>query len=166
MISVVSLRIVPCHVTSQRERKSSSRLAWYTSNALRPSSVRVLKVGLRMLHLLRSDPLLTEFPPFMLDVLKVVDSPAELPKCVHTWNEQRLKPVLKTAEIEYSGLANRRVQFYRDRQQSWAPRGFDEVLLLRPSGIWMVERHGARQFWRLKGWVRDLIDKKKRKLEN
>jgi hypothetical protein len=32
----------------------------------------------------RSDPLLSEFPPFMLNVLEVVDSPAESPKCVHT----------------------------------------------------------------------------------
>jgi hypothetical protein len=36
----------------------------------------------------RSDPLLPEFSPFMLDMLEVVDSPAELPKCVATWNEQ------------------------------------------------------------------------------
>jgi hypothetical protein len=37
-----------------------------------------------MLPLSRSDPLLSEFPPFMLDVLEVVDSPAESPKCVAT----------------------------------------------------------------------------------
>jgi hypothetical protein len=90
-IGVVSLRTVPCHVTSQRERKSSSRLVWYASNALRPSSVKVSKVGLRMLFLSRSDPLLPEFPPFMLDVLEVVDSPAESPKCVRTQNEQELE---------------------------------------------------------------------------
>jgi hypothetical protein len=36
------------------------------------------------LPLSRSDPLLSKFPPFMLDVLEVVDSPAESPKCVHT----------------------------------------------------------------------------------
>jgi hypothetical protein len=33
---------------------------------------------------LRSDLLLLEFSPFMLDVLEVVDSPAESPKCVAT----------------------------------------------------------------------------------
>jgi hypothetical protein len=33
---------------------------------------------------LRSDPLLPEFLPFMLDVLEVVYSPAESPKCVAT----------------------------------------------------------------------------------
>jgi hypothetical protein len=43
-----------------------------------------LKVGLIMLSLLRSDPLLLEFPPFMLDMLEVFDSLAESPKCVHT----------------------------------------------------------------------------------
>jgi hypothetical protein len=33
--------------------------------------------GLDMLPLSRLDPLLPEFPPFMLDKLEVVDSPAE-----------------------------------------------------------------------------------------
>jgi hypothetical protein len=37
-----------------------------------------------MLPLSRSDPLWLEFPPFMLDVLEVVDSPAESPKYVTT----------------------------------------------------------------------------------
>jgi hypothetical protein len=84
MIGIVFLRTVPCHVTSQQERKSSSRLAWYATNALRPSSVRVSKVGLRILPLSRSDPLLLEFPPFMLDVLEVIDSLAESSKiCCH-----------------------------------------------------------------------------------
>jgi hypothetical protein len=34
---------------------------------------------------------LPEFPPFMFDVLEVVDSPAESPKCVATSNEQEPK---------------------------------------------------------------------------
>jgi hypothetical protein len=42
------------------------------------------KVGLRMLPLSMLDSLLPEFSPFMLDVLEVVDFPAESPKCVHT----------------------------------------------------------------------------------
>jgi hypothetical protein len=37
-----------------------------------------------MLPLSRLDLLLSEFPPFILDVLEVVDSPAESPKCVAT----------------------------------------------------------------------------------
>jgi hypothetical protein len=37
-----------------------------------------------MLPLLRSDLLLSEFPPFMLDVLEVVDSLTESPNCVIT----------------------------------------------------------------------------------
>jgi hypothetical protein len=41
-------------------------------------------VGLRMLPLSRSDVLLPEFLVFMLDVLKVVDSPAESLECVRT----------------------------------------------------------------------------------
>jgi hypothetical protein len=40
------------------------------------------------------------------------------------------------------------------------------VLLLQPSGIWVVERHEPQQLLRLKQWLRDLIDEKKRKLEN
>jgi hypothetical protein len=51
---------------------------------LRPSSIKVSKVGLRMLPLSSSNPLLPEFPLFMLDVLEVVKSPVESPKCVHT----------------------------------------------------------------------------------
>jgi hypothetical protein len=51
---------------------------------LRPSSVKVSKVGLRMLPLSRSNPLWPEFSPFMLDVLEVVDSPAESLKYVRT----------------------------------------------------------------------------------
>jgi hypothetical protein len=46
---------------------------------------------LRMLPLLRSDLLLPEFPPLMIDVFEVVDSSAESPKCVSTQNEQELK---------------------------------------------------------------------------
>jgi hypothetical protein len=35
-----------------------------------------------MLFLSRSDPLVSEFPPFMLDVSEVVNSPEESSKCV------------------------------------------------------------------------------------
>jgi hypothetical protein len=37
-----------------------------------------------ILPLSRSDLLLPELPPLMLDVLKIVNSLAELPKCVAT----------------------------------------------------------------------------------
>jgi hypothetical protein len=87
MIGVVSLRTVPYRITSPHERKGSSRLTRYASNALWPFYIKVLKVGLRMLLLSRSDPLLPEFPPFMLDMIEVVDSLAESPKCVATRNE-------------------------------------------------------------------------------
>jgi hypothetical protein len=39
---------------------------------------------LRMLPFSRSDSLWPEFPPFILDVLEVVDSPTESLKYVHT----------------------------------------------------------------------------------
>jgi hypothetical protein len=47
--------------------------------------------GSRMLPMLRLDPLCPNFPPFMLDVLEVVDFPVELPKCVATRIEHELE---------------------------------------------------------------------------
>jgi hypothetical protein len=44
-----------------------------------------------MLFLSRLDPLVPEFPHFMLDVRKVVDFLVESPKCVCTRNEQELE---------------------------------------------------------------------------
>jgi hypothetical protein len=52
----------------------------------------------------------------------------------HKMNRDR-KPLLKTTETRWSGLANQTVQFCQDRQQLGAPSGFNEVLLLRPSDI-------------------------------
>jgi hypothetical protein len=53
-------------------------------NALHPSSVNVSKVGLRMLFLLKTDPLVPNSPPFVLDVFEVVDSLVHSSKCVAT----------------------------------------------------------------------------------
>jgi hypothetical protein len=41
-----------------------------------------------MLFLSRSDPLVPEFPFYMVDMREVVDSPAESSKCVSTQIEQ------------------------------------------------------------------------------
>jgi hypothetical protein len=70
------------------------------------------------------------------------------------------KPLPKIVETGLSGFRNRMVQFCQDWRQSGAPSGFDEVLLLRPSNVWMVGRREPRQFWRLWQWLRDLIEEK------
>jgi hypothetical protein len=57
-----------------------------------------------MLPLSRSDPLFSEFPPFMVDVSEVVDSPVESPKCVATQNKQEPKALAQNCK-------NRTIQF-------------------------------------------------------
>jgi hypothetical protein len=44
-----------------------------------------------ILFLSRSDLLVSEFSPFMLDVCEIVDSPVEAPKCVATQIEHELE---------------------------------------------------------------------------
>jgi hypothetical protein len=43
-----------------------------------------------------------------------------------------------------------------------APSGYDDVLLLQPSGVWTMERRESRQLWRLKWRLIDLIDEKEK----
>jgi hypothetical protein len=56
-------------------------------------------------------------------------------------SDRSLKPLFETGETELSGFRDQTLWFYQDRRQSGAPPSFDVVLLLRPSDIWMVERH-------------------------
>jgi hypothetical protein len=49
------------------------------------------------------------------------------------------KPLLEIAGTGQSGFRNRMARFCCDRRQLGAPPGFNEVLLLWPSGVWMVE---------------------------
>jgi hypothetical protein len=72
------------------------------------------------------------------------------------------KPLFDTGETEQSSFRNRTLQFCRDRLQSGALLGFDEVLLLQPSDIQTVERYEPQQLWRLWRQVVDLIEKTKR----
>jgi hypothetical protein len=78
-----------CHLATQEEELF--KICSVRIKRLASLLIRVLKVGLRMLPLLWSDPFLPEFPPFMLDVLELVDSPVESPKCVCTQNKQELE---------------------------------------------------------------------------
>jgi hypothetical protein len=80
--SISKNSLLPCHfATWEEELLKISEVSFECLAAL---FRQVSKVGLRMLFLLKSDSLLPEFPPFMLDVLEVLDSPVELPKCVAT----------------------------------------------------------------------------------
>jgi hypothetical protein len=68
---------------------------------------------------LGSDPLLPKFSPFMLDVLEVVNSPVESPKCVRTQNEHELKALAQNCK-------NRTVQFGKP----------DVLVLSEPTSVW------------------------------
>jgi hypothetical protein len=70
------------------------------------------------------------------------------------------KPLPETVKTGGSDLANRTIQFCQDRPQSRAPPGFNEVLLLRPSDVWTVERREPRQLWMLWWRLTDLIEEK------
>jgi hypothetical protein len=79
----------------------------------------------------------------------------------HETNRIR-KPLFETVETEQSDFRNYTLWFCRDWRQSGAPSGYDEVLLIRPSGIWTMERREPRQLWRLKRRLIDLIDEKEK----
>jgi hypothetical protein len=63
------------------------------------------------------------------------------------------EPLLKIVETGLSGIV-------RDRLQSEVPPGFNELLLLRPSDIWMMKKHEPWQLWRLWWWIVDLNKEK------
>jgi hypothetical protein len=88
----------------------------------------VSKVALRMLFLSRSDPLLPEFPPFMLDVFEVVDSLVKLPKCVRTGNEQE-------REASAQNRVNRTVRFCQLQRHSGASSAPARASFSRPIDV-------------------------------
>jgi hypothetical protein len=71
-----------------------------------------------ILFLLRSDPLVPEFPPFMLDVREVVDYLVESPKCVGTRIEHKMAAPAQNCR-------NRTVQFGKP----------DDLILSGPKAI-------------------------------
>jgi hypothetical protein len=88
-----------------------------------------------------SDPLWPEFPPFILDVLEIVESQRSRQNVLPHEMNRDCKPLPETVETGQSGFRNQMVQFCRDQRRSGVSPGFDEVLLLRSSDVWMVERH-------------------------
>jgi hypothetical protein len=73
---------------------------------------------LMMLFLSRSDPLVPQFPPFMLNVCEVVNSPAESPECVCTQIRQE-------SEAPVQNKRNRTIQFQKS----------DPSVLSRPTAV-------------------------------
>jgi hypothetical protein len=61
-----------------------------------------VKGGLEDVALVEVGYVVARVLPFMLDVLKVVDSPAESPQCVRTRNEQRSCHTRFYAKTKYS----------------------------------------------------------------
>jgi hypothetical protein len=96
---------LPHHFTTREEELLEIDVK--SLNTLRASFVKVSRIGLIMLFLSRSDPLVSEFPPFMFHVYEVVDSPAESPKCIATRIKQGPKAPARSCR-------NRAVRFCRD----------------------------------------------------
>jgi hypothetical protein len=59
-----------------------------------------------MLLLSKSDPLLSEFSPFMLDVFEVVDTPMSLQNMFTHEMNKSWKLLVETGQTGWSGLAN------------------------------------------------------------
>jgi hypothetical protein len=57
----------------------------------------------------------------------------------HESNRTR-KLILEAEKIRLLGLVNQMVWFCQDQQQTRAPSGFDEELILQPNDVWTVER--------------------------
>jgi hypothetical protein len=94
-----------------------------------------------------------KFPPFMLDMREVVISLVESPKCVCTQIREEIEAPVRNRR-------NWTLRFCQDRRQSGAPSSCNEVLLLRPSGVWTVERLESWQPKELKWRLVDLSDEK------
>jgi hypothetical protein len=83
----------------------------------------------------------------------------------HESNRSR-KPLFKTGETRQSDFTNWTLWFYRDRQRSRAPLGYDDELFLRSSGIWTVEKLEPRQLKELWRQIVYPIDEKEKETKN
>jgi hypothetical protein len=100
---------LPCHFTTREEE--FFEIGAVSFKHLVTLLCQGVEGRLMMLFLSRLDPLVSEFPPFMLDVREVVDSPAESPKVfAHEMNKSR-KPLFEIGEIGHSGFRNWTLRF-------------------------------------------------------
>jgi hypothetical protein len=116
-----------------------------------------------MLFLSKSDPLVSEFPAFTLDVREVVDSLMESPKCVATRIEQE-------PEAPARSYRNWILQFGKSEgpilSGPIAVRGAIGFRRSTPLTKQCLDGGESQQPWRLERWLRDLIKENQKRKEN
>jgi hypothetical protein len=87
-----------------------------------------------------------EFPPFMLDVLQVVDSLAESPKkCCHMNRTGARSSYSKQEKPDYPVWQTGWSSFVNSDSSQGHRRHSMRELLLHPSDVWMEDRQEQRQ---------------------
>jgi hypothetical protein len=119
-----------------------------------------------MLPLSMSDPLWLKFPPFMLDVLEVVDSLVESPKYVATRIRHESEAVAQDRKkLDYLVWQTEWSNFVDSDSSQECRRHSTTELLLWSSDVWMEDR---QEPWHPKGLKRQILNLiyKKEKVKN